>query len=199
MDYPSNVTVKKPIIPQLSTKDLSRIAVMTALIVGLNYLMLPLVNIKLMDLLVFVTGYTMGSLSGVLVGCLVWLVYGTLNPYGFSLPILVATCLGESIYGFVGGLCAASRFKVPRNISVDNEEFWASNVKLGVIGFLLTFLYDLFTNVVSGLTVGIPITTALIMGIPFMIPHQVSNFVFFTLGGTVLINAIRKFTVKEVT
>ena len=193
------MTARKAIIPQLTTKDTSFIIVMTALIVGLNYLMLPLVNVKLMDLLVFVTGYSMGGLVGVLVGSLVWLIYGTLNPYGFSLPILVATCVGESLYGFVGGLCAVSGLEVPRRISVGDERFWTSNIKLGVVGFLLTFLYDLFTNVVSGLAAGIPITVALIMGIPFMIAHQASNLVFFTLGGTILINTFRNFTVKEVT
>jgi uncharacterized membrane protein len=69
------------------------------------------VNVKFMDLIVFVSGVVFGPLMGASVGVLTWLVYGTLNPYGFSLPILLATCTGESIYGIIGGMLGSKQIK----------------------------------------------------------------------------------------
>ena len=181
---------------KLSTREMSFVAVMTALCISTNYLMIGLVNIKLMDLFVFVSGYLMGPFIGALVGVLTWLVYGTLNPYGFSLPIFFATSLGETVYGVVGGLCARFRLEAPKSISVDDLGFWALNFKIGILGFLSTFIYDLFTNIVSGIVVGIPILVSIIMGIPFSITHEVSNFAFFFFGGTVLISTIQNLALK---
>jgi len=178
----------------ISAREISFTGVMTALCIGSNYLMIGLLNVKFMDLFVFVSGYLMGSLSGVSVGILTWLVYGTLNPYGSRLDILVATCIGESLYGLVGGLSAKFGLDVPpvSSMTIKEKRFWGSSIKMGLIGFLLTFIYDLFTNIVSGITVGIPPLFAIITGIPFAVAHEVSNFLFFFLLSNVLINAIQK-------
>jgi hypothetical protein len=131
------------------------IAVLTAACIASNYMLIGVVNVKFMDLIVFVAGFAFGPLTGASVGVLTWLIYGTLNPYGFSLPILVATSLGESLYGIVGGLLGG------RNRSIIGEGF-STNVKFAIIGFLLTFTYDIATNVVSAISVGIPLTAAMI-------------------------------------
>jgi len=180
----------------LSTRQLGFVAVMTGLSVASNYLMLSIPNVKFMDLLVFVSGYVMGPFVGVLVGSFTWLVYGTLNPYGFSLPILFATMAGEGLYGLVGGLSPKLQLLDPRSSSISSEGFWVSNIKFGFLGFLLTFVYDLFTNVVSGLLAGIPIVAAIIFGVPFALAHEVSNLFFFFFGASLTINAIRIFTIK---
>ena len=67
---------------------------------------------------------------------------------------------------------------------------WLINSKFAVAGFLLTFVYDLFTNIVSGFVAGIPITVALISGIPFALAHEVSNTAFFFFGASSLVKAI---------
>ncbi|MFQ6095198.1 MAG: hypothetical protein ACE5NN_03535, partial [Candidatus Bathyarchaeia archaeon] len=167
---------------RLSSRELGFVGVMTGLCVALNYAMLGFINVKLMDLFVFVSGYLMGPLIGVLVGSLTWLVYGTLNPYGFSLPILFVTIFGESLYGLAGGL--ASRFGLvdlsnSQGLSLSKIGFWVTNLKFGLLGFLLTFAYDLLTNVFSGLVVGIPIVVAIMAGVLFALVHEVSNFLFF--------------------
>lgn len=167
----------------LSTRQVSVITVMTAVCVSTNYLLIGVVNVKFMDLIVFVAGFVFGPLVGASVGVLTWLVYGTLNPYGFSLPILAATSIAESLYGVVGGfLGARSPSVVGRGLS--------ANAKFAIIGFILTFVYDLLTNVVSGLTAGIPLTVALIAGIPFAIAHEFSNTAFFFVGASPLVTAI---------
>ena len=180
-----------------STKNLSLIILMTALSLTSSYTMIGIPNVNLMDLFVFISGYLMGAVPGITVGVLTWLVYGTLNPLGFNLVILAATCAGESLYGFVGGLSA--RFGLGAglpSVRVGDKELWWANLKFGVIGFFLTFVYDLFTNVVSGLTVGIPPFIAVIQGVPFAIAHEVSNFFFFFFGCSALIISIRRILLK---
>jgi len=189
INYPCTA-INLNIRPTLSTRQVSVIAVMTAACVSSNYLLIGVVNIKFMDLLVFVSGFTFGPLVGGTVGVLTWLVYGTINPYGFSLPILAATCIGESIYGLVGGLLGG--MEVHGTDDSKGGHFWFFNFRFGIIGFLLTFVYDLFTNVVSGLVVGIPIAVALMSGIPFAIAHEFSNTAFFFVGVSALVKVIRR-------
>ena len=176
----------------LSTQKLSFIAVMTALCVSSNYAMIGFPNIKFMDLFVFVSGYCFGILPGILVGVFTWLVYGTLNPYGFVLSIWVATSLGEGLYGLVGGLSKKFGLEVPDLSRIGKKEHWICSIKIALLGFLLTSLYDLFTNIVSALTAVLPIPIVLIAGIPFAILHEGSNIAFFFWGGTALIMVIRR-------
>lgn len=182
----------------MTTRKLSFISVMTALCISSNYLMIGLANVKFMDLFVFVSGYAMGSLSGASVGVLTWLVYGTLNPLGFNLPTLFATCIGESLYGIVGGLSAKFNLEVSSvsSVMVTEKRFWVTNFKVGIVGFLLTFIYDLFTNIVTSIVFEIPLIPYMMAGIPFTVVHEVSNFIFFFTIGNVLINAIQKVALK---
>ena len=188
MVYPTilNIALNKNL--QSSSKRAGVIAVMTAACVSTNYLLIGITNVKLMDLIVFASGFIFGTFVGASVGLLTWLVYGTLNPYGFSLPILAATCAGESLYGVVGGLLGSRTVQGNHGKNISSILF--SNARFAIIGFLLTFIYDLFTNIVSGFVAGIPITVALISGIPFAIAHEFSNTAFFFIGASPLISAM---------
>jgi hypothetical protein len=95
----------------------------------------------------------------------------------------------ESLYGIVGGLLGS-------NESTFLEEGFVLNFKFGVIGFLLTFLYDLVTNIISGLSAGIPLSIAIITGIPFAIVHEGSNAILFFLGASPLISSVSRFISK---
>ena len=171
----------------ISSQRIGVIAVLTAVCVSTNYLLIGITNIKLMDLIVFTSGFIFGNLVGACVGLLTWLVYGTLNPYGFSLPILAATCVGESLYGLAGGLLGR---RLQGDFEKNVSSYFSINARFALIGFLLTFIYDFFTNIVSGLVVGIPITVALISGIPFAITHEFSNTAFFFVGASPLIRGM---------
>ncbi len=175
MDYPTIDLAADSGPFQRQATRASVIAVMTAACIVSNYLLIGVINVKLMDLIVFSSGFLFGPTVGASVGILTWLVYGTLNPYGFSLPVLIATSLMESLYGIVGGLLGA-------NGTGRMGVGFTSNLKFGIVGFLLTFVYDLVTNIVSGLSAGIPLTVALITGIPFAIAHEGSNAAFFFFG-----------------
>ena len=163
-----------------TTHRISLAALLAASAVASNYLLIGVVNVKFMDLIVFTSGYLLGPRHGVLTGVLVWLVYGTLNPYGFSLPVFIATTLGESMFGLAGAY-------YPRRSGVTwlGVDFWAA-----FSAFLLTLVYDLFTNTVSALTAGIPVPVALVTGIPFTLAHVLSNTLFFAVGFKPLTNSI---------
>ncbi len=158
------------------------VALLSAAAIASNFLLIGVANVKFMDLIVFTAGFIMGPTMGASTGIMVWLVYGTINPFGFSLPILGATMLGEAVYGVAGGLYG----KGPRP-SGDGVDPWAA-----VMGFTLTFVYDIFTNIISAYTVGIPISVGLMTGIPFMLAHVLSNTLFFGLGFKPLSSSIKK-------
>jgi hypothetical protein len=183
MDYPTIDLVADSRPFQRQATRASVIAVMTAACIVSNYLLIGVFNVKLMDLIVFSSGFLFGPTVGASVGILTWLVYGTLNPYGFSLPVLVATSLMESLYGVAGGLLGSNG---PSRMGTG----LTANLKFGIVGFLLTFLYDIVTNVVSGLSAGIPLAVAMVTGIPFAIAHEGSNAAFFFLGASPLISAV---------
>ena len=103
MDYPTIDLAADSRPFQRQATRASVIAVMTAACIVSNYLLIGVFNVKLMDLIVFSSGFLFGPPVGASVGIPPWLVYGTLNPYGLSFPVLVATPFMESLYGIVGG------------------------------------------------------------------------------------------------
>jgi len=177
-----------------STIKLSIIAVMTATCVASNYLLIGVVNVKVMDLIVFACGLSFGAVIGAMVGALTWLVYGTINPYGFSLPILAATCLLETIYGLTGAGMRKLGFAKQEK---SKKHFISESLKFAIIGFLLTAVYDLATNLVSALSLGLPILTVMLTGIPFAIIHEASNAAFFFVGALPLQHVLRRILVPK--
>ncbi len=162
-----------------STLEISVVAVMTAACVATNYLLVGVVNVKVMDLIVFACGLSFGAAVGSSVGALTWLVYGTINPYGFSLPVLVSTCLGETIYGVAGGGLRRLGFAAQ---DIGKARLLTEGFKYAILGFLLTAVYDLLTNLASALSLGLPILPVMVAGIPFAIVHEASNAAFFFAG-----------------
>jgi len=178
MDSPSNM---------FESKKASIIAVTVAACLGSNYALIGVANLKVMDLLVFVSGFVFGPMIGASVGILVWTVYGLLNPYGFVPQIWIATMLSESIYGVAGGLLgkSLSAVRLPSNRA-------GLSILFGATGFLLTLTYDLVTNIAFALTFNVPIIVALIAGIPFAIIHEASNTVLFGICSIPLITVLER-------
>jgi uncharacterized membrane protein len=173
----------------VNTKKIAVIAVLTALSIGTNYAMISLSNVKLMDLIVFVGGFCFGPFAGALIGILSWAVYGSINPIGFSLPIWLSTMLSESIYGIAG---AFVRKGLGQN-GIDGFGHRRINVSVffGILGMLLTIVYDTLTNIVFGYVSGWNILVAVIFGfVPLGLVHLVSNAFFFGLGCFPTVSAI---------
>jgi hypothetical protein len=161
---------------------------MVALIVGTDYLLFALPNVKLMDMLVFLTGFWLGPLYGAAAAGISWMVYGTVNPLGFNLVTLATVIPMEMIFGVLGGLLGRKGMRpVP-------EMAWM----FGLVALLGTLSYDLVTNAVSGILflqggrIGSLLLPAWAVGIvagifPFGVDHVLSNFVEFTTLAPVLV------------
>jgi uncharacterized membrane protein len=168
-----------------------RVGLISALCVVTNYAMLPLSNIKLMDTVVFVSGFLFGPSLGISVAVMPWLIYGTLNPYGIPpFPTFISVILGEMIYALAGYL-----------VSLRPDTFygrtWLSiqNIGFGVVGMVSTLLYDIFTNAVTGwLFYGSILVGLLTMNfpLPLGIIHEVSNFLFFALLAPPVIYTVKR-------
>ncbi len=155
-------------------KLLAAASLFTALAVSTNYLLFPIWNVKLMDVIVFISAFTVGFRFGAVVAVFSWLIYGLFNPLGFSYVILVSVACCEVFYAAAGSFCAGR---------VSLNPF-----KLGLIGLLSTLSYDLLTNAISGVVFTNTLWPGVLVGIltmnfpaPFGVLHQASNLFLFSL------------------
>jgi uncharacterized membrane protein len=176
-------------LPISRTRKVALVAMLTALAVATDYAMLPLANVKLMDSIVFVASLAFGLEVGVSVGALTWLVYGEVNPLGPDGGVLLLVLIGsETVYALLGYF--ARRFFDP-----DRTSLPARSLLWGSLGLIGAFTYDLITNVVPPLLAGDSLSASLLFlvpGAPFMLAHEVSDFVFFSAVAPLLYGAIRK-------
>lgn len=133
-------------------------------------------NFEVLTLVVFASGVLLGARDGALVGVVTMLLFSVLNPYGLAHPLVTASQVaGEALAGVAGGLAAglAAVATVPRA------------VMLAGIGIALTAVYDLLTNLASGVVYG-QLRAILIAGIPFALWHIGTNAALFAIVGTPL-------------
>lgn len=135
-------------------------------------------NFELLTLVVFCSGILLGARDGMLVGIVTSLVFSLLNPYGAVHPLVTLSQVsGEAVAGLAGAGFAAAGWPQRRPL-----------VRAGVLAVaavLITFVYDLVTNLATGILLGqVPVT--LVGGIPFALWHIASNAGLFVLLGTPL-------------
>lgn len=155
-----------------SSRRAALVGLLSSLAIATNYALTGLPNVNLMDLIVFLAGYSIGLLDGVAVALLSWLVYGTLNPYGFVPTIWIATSLSECLFALAGWSV--------RRIAIDLSQE-TQRVLLALAGFGATAAYDLLTNAVFAWTFGLSLKAALVAGIPFSLIHMLTNTASFSL------------------
>lgn len=135
-------------------------------------------NFESLTLMAFCAGVLLGLRDGALVAGMTMLLFTLLNPYGPAPPlVMLAQVLGNGLSGVGGALFA--RLSGPR---------WPVPVRaaaLIVAAIILTALYDLMTNVATGLVFG-QMRTWLVAGIPFSLWHIAFNAVLFAVLGTPL-------------
>lgn len=164
------------------------IACLAALCIGTNYALLALPNVKLMDAVVFTTGFFFGITEGTAVAAIAWLVYGTLNPLGISVPVLLAVVPSEAIYALAGGLLRRTTIGSPTG-----KTSLERSIVFGAAGLFSTLAYDLITNAVSGLLSYNSVWMGLLtmnFPIPLGIMHEASNLVLFAVLTPVLLRVI---------
>ena len=171
----------------MNTLRISIVATLVALCVATNYALVGVSNVKVMDFIVFIGGFCFGAYAGAFIGILTWAVYGVINPYGFVPQVLLATMFSEAIYGIVGGFLGKNFAQIG-----SNDQRFRLSIFFGTMGFILTLIYDLVTNVVYASAFGIPIIVAIVFGTPFTILHEVSNAAIFGVGSIPVITMLKK-------
>ena len=90
----------------------------------------------------------------------------------------------EAIYGVAGG------FLRKANINFNGKSL-RHMIFLGNLGFLLTLIYDLLTNVAYAQVLGQNILVAMIIGAPFTLTHEISNALLFGICSIPLISTLQ--------
>ena len=171
----------------MNTVKIAVIVTFCALSIGTDYALVGVTNVKPMDFIVFIGGFLFGPLTGSLIGVFSWSIYGALNPLGFEPRIWLATMFAESMYGIAGGLLG--RALGTTDLSSQRPRLI---VLFASMGFLPTFLYDLATNIVYASVFNVSIITAIFMGAPFAVLHEVANFIMFGVLSVPIIAALGK-------
>lgn len=189
---------------RLNTKQITLIATLSAATIVVSYskgfasATMPGL-FEFMTVLIFVTGFCFGSVVGGAVGVISLSIY-MLIPFPFAHPaawlfntspiLMVVMALLGGMFGIAGSF--ASRYLQPRR----DIRF---TISLGVIGLVLTFIYDIVSSV--GFALAYPAFTTIwqavvLTFVPLYYPwppiiHTVTNTLIFASIAPVLIYAIR--------
>lgn len=163
----------------MKVDNLVRASIFCATAIGMGFSLMLVPNIELITVTVFLSGLTLGSRWGFLVGGLTMIIYSGLNPLGSGLsfpPLFVMQIISMGFNGFFAGLLMPIFFRKEYNIFYLGALFFT--------GFFVTFIYDMATissyPLVSGLGL-VGIGSALLKGLSFTLLHQLSNAFIFTI------------------
>ncbi|MBI2872799.1 MAG: hypothetical protein HYY00_06385 [Chloroflexi bacterium] len=128
--------------------ELAVVAAFIAAILATNYALVRVPNVKLLDLMVFVAGYTLGFRRGAAVAVGAWLVYGTFNPWGAAGPLLLGTLMAsETVYALAGA--GLRRLVSPQRLRALPSR---GSLLFVAVALACTLAYDLATNIFTGVT-----------------------------------------------
>ena len=174
------------------------VATFSAMIIGSDYAMTGLYNVKLLDTLVFVSSYLFGFRVGASVGIISEGAWSFLSPIGSAGAITPFLVAGEFIFALAGW--GASRL-------------WGSKfnpaspypVFMGALLAVCAFLWDLETNAATALLAYWPaLSTAQVLytmfnpfTLAFAVSHEASDFVLGASLAPVFILLIPKALVRR--
>ena len=185
----ANSAKLQPTMPK--SVKVSMTAILAATALSLSYARFWAPNIEFTSLIIFLSGFTLGSRIGVLVGLVTESIFSSLNPLGAApIPIFLAQVGCMMLIGATGGLFAKLTGKSDVKLN--------SSLKMAAMGLYLTIIFDLVTNLGFAISfTGGNYPLALIWGSAFMIVHVVSNTIVFGTIGPVLSHYLVKIVQKE--
>jgi len=90
----------------MKLNNLVRAAIFAALAIGVGFSLLLIPNIELITVTIFISGLTLGSAWGMLIGGTAEIIFSSLNPLGSGLsfpPLFFSQVLSMIIIGAIGG------------------------------------------------------------------------------------------------
>jgi uncharacterized membrane protein len=165
------------------------ISIFSALAIVLGYMLAFLINIELFTLFIFMSGFVLSKKEGALIGLISSSIFTFFNPIGASPPPLyVYQLIHYSFTGFLGGL--TKEYLETKKFYKPNEDLYVFQIMLifGVIGGIITFLFDILSTLIGGFLVSFTIEyfiSSYLSGIVLTTIHLVGNilgFVFILPG-----------------
>jgi len=175
---------------------ISLIATFTALSIVLGYAMAYIPNIEVFTLMIFLSGFIMSKKEGAIIGLLSASIFTFFNSLGPSPPpLFIYQLIHYSLTGLSGGL--TKNFMLNRKFFKPREDLYAYQVMVifGVIGGILTFLFDILSTLFGGFTVSTTIDyfiATYLFGIVFTTIHLIGNILVFVFLLPGLIQIIMK-------
>ncbi len=143
-------------------------------------------NLELVTLAAFASGLLLGFRDGAGVAALTMLVYSLLNPYGAAHPLVTASQVaGNALTGLAGAAM----------VGVARAPVRLRAVVCGLAGALLTLVYDLVTNLATGVVFG-QMRATLVGGIPFALAHIGWNAALFAALGPALVAVLARYRAR---
>jgi len=158
-------TIRRPVV----------LGLFVGVTVGVGYLLAAVPNVELMTLLSALAGAALGPRLGFVSGFLAMAIYSLGSPYGLPHPLLLASqVVGMGSGGIVGHF---ARKPVSSLVQSGNQR---SVIMLSMlIGFFLTLVYDLATNMASWVAYDLDLWVILVGGLPLFLIHAGVNLVLF--------------------
>ncbi|MDH2900767.1 MAG: hypothetical protein PXY39_07320 [archaeon] len=159
-----------------ATRRITLIAIFTSLAIATDFAMAPIYNVKLVFTLVFASAYSFGFKIGAAIAVLTELIWGIISPSGFG-GLIIPFLVGANIIYAVAGLGASKIW------GYEIKPVSQLNIFFGSIMAICAFLWDTVTNFGTGIIEVWPhvTMTALLgaeaVGIPFMVFHELGDFV----------------------
>ena len=164
-------------------------AIFTAMIVGSDFALSGVVNVKLLDTFVFVAAYLFGFQVGAAVGLLSEAIWSGFSPYGLAGAIAPFLLAGELLFA-LAGWAASKAWKSEFSLRSPFPLF------IGALLAICAFIWDFETNAATAMLGYSPDAFWFAVFGPqtllFIIPHEVSDFFFGALLAPVFISIIPK-------
>ena len=209
---------KEPLISQISDSDdeevlnferetssvwierksirIALVGTFTALSVVLGYLLAYIPNIEIFTLMIFLSGFVLNKRYGALIGLLSSIIFTFFNPLGPSPPpLFIYQLIHYSLTGVSGAL--TKDFMKNREFFKPKEDLYVYQVLVifGIVGGILTFVFDILSTLFGGFTVSITIDyfiATYLLGIVFTTVHLIGNILVFVFLLPGLIQLIMK-------
>lgn len=160
-------------------------SIFTALAIVLGFMLVYLPNIELITLMIFLSGFIVGKIEGVLVGGLSSFIFCFFNPMGTStFPLLIVQLIYYSSVGLIGAL--TKDLLKNRSFFKPMEDLYVYPVLIifGIIAASLTIIYSIFAELAGYISIagaGVPFSTYFLIGIPYTIIHVIGNLLGFVI------------------
>lgn len=150
------------------SSEVAVVAIFTAMIVGSDFALVPYLNLKLMDLGVFLVAYTFGFRPGAAVAVLSETVWSVVSPFGFAGAVAPFLVGGELLFAAAGwGAC--------RVWGREGRALSPAALFMGATLAICAFAWDFETNAATALLATWPGTS-----LSQVIVYELQGFVFPT-------------------